>query len=263
MAAVGAAGGGGRPKRARNPPNYLRPEVKKRISRPPKDKQVQTPSDKLYRVQVIEEDKDKGLVKVRYLGYDSSHDEWRKRDDIVQLDESDDCSEEEYSAEIESSIVHPFSLYDELATKIKTLLNSGRKGDPVCSITMSFDPIYFEGLARRGSALPSGSGRRQYHTVKVLTHLDDVLGRRWYVRGLNVVGDFSYVIPGSVKYHLKYCKPKTEYQMQTSGVLSECSYGGGYQLMFQFVRGDGTPSQWNNVLKSSQSVFTIPQSNKP
>ena len=88
----------------------------------------------------------------------------------------------------------------------------------MCLISMSFNPIYFESLVRRGSTLASSS-QKQYHTVKVLTNLDDVLGRRWYVRGLNTVGDFCYVIPGSVKYHLKYCKPKQEYQMQPNGTL--------------------------------------------
>lgn len=129
----------------------------------------------------------------------------------------------------------------------------------MCSISMSFDSIYFEGLARRGSNVASSSKvKKQHYTVKVLSNLDDVLGRRWYIRGLNTVGDFCYAIPGSTKFHLKYCKTKTDYQMQPNGTLAECSYGGGYQLMFQFVRGDGTPSQWNSILNPVHLYSLVP-----
>jgi len=95
--------------------------------------------------------------------------------------------------------------------------------------------------------------KKQYYTVKVLSNLDDVLGWRWYICGLNTVGDFCYVIPGSVKFHLKL-RPITKCSLMAH--WPKCSYGGGYQLMFQFVRGVGTPSQWNSILKSCQSVFS-------
>jgi len=170
---------------------------------------------------VIQQDEEKDLVKVRYTGYSSDHNEWQNKADIIHLDEADDCSEEEDNAE--GSIVHPLCLYDELAFRIKTALSSNRKGDPVCSISMTFDSIYFEGLARRGSNVASSSKvKMQYYTMKVLSNLDDVLGRRWYIRDLNTVGDFCYAIPGSVKFHLKYCKTKTD------GDSSEARTTAGY-----------------------------------
>lgn len=41
--------------------------------------------DKLYELEVIEEDVYTSRVKVHYVGYDSEHDEWRDKADIVHL----------------------------------------------------------------------------------------------------------------------------------------------------------------------------------
>ena len=79
-------------------------------------------------------------------------------------------------------------------------------------------------------------------------------GNRWYIRGINTAGDFCYVTPGTVKFYLKHCKGKIDYQMQADGTLTKSLYDQGlYHLIFQFIRGDGTCSQWNSVLKSCQS----------
>lgn len=106
-----------RERRARRPPEYLRPDEIKRTKRVlPQTKQEQASSsdtERLYHLQVIQRDEEKDLMKVRYTGYSSDHDEWRNKADIIHLDEADDCSEEEDGAE--GSIVHPFCLYDELA----------------------------------------------------------------------------------------------------------------------------------------------------
>ena len=40
----------------------------------------------------------------------------------------------------------PFSLYEEMTYRVKSLLFSSRKRDPVCCISMSFDAIHFDGL---------------------------------------------------------------------------------------------------------------------
>ena len=42
-------------------------------------------TDKLYELEVIEEDVYTSRVKVHYVGYDSEHDEWRDKADIVHL----------------------------------------------------------------------------------------------------------------------------------------------------------------------------------
>ena len=95
------------------------------------------------------------------------------------------------------------------------------------------------------------------YTLPTLTKLD-ILGHRWYIRGINSAGDFCFVTPGTVKFYLKPCKGKIDFQMQADGTLSESFYDEGYHLIFQFVRGDGTCSQWSDVLKSCQvpSIYT-------
>ena len=144
-----------------------------------------------------------------------------------------------------------FCLYDELGSRIKSLLLSSRKSDPVCHISMTFDTIYFDGLITRSKAvLKPRCSRSQVYTVPTLSKLDDVLGHRWYIRGINTAGDFCFVTPGTVRFHLKHNKGKVEYQMQADGCLTKNLFGEGYKLIFQFIRGDATCPQWSQILKS-------------
>lgn len=197
-------------------------------------------------------------MKVRYIGYSSDCDEWRSRNDIVQLNDGESSSSSDESdgadlSQLPSKSFKPFCLYEELASRIKSLLVSSRKADPLCRVNMGFDTVYFEGLIRR-SLTPKRSSRRQVYTVPILSRLDDILGHRWYIRGINTAGDFCYVTPDTVKFYLKHCKCKIEYQMQDDGTLMKSWYDQGlYHLTFQFIRGDGTCSQWSSVLKSCQS----------
>ena len=149
-----------------------------------------------------------------------------------------------------------FCLYDELRSRIKSLLLSYRKGDPVCHISMSFDAIYFDGLIRQSELLatpPHLHSKKQVYTLPTLSKLDDILGSRWYIRGINEAGDFCLVTPGTVKFHLRKKRSRDDFQMQSDGELSRIVFDEGCQLIFQFVRGDGTCSQWSRVLKSCQT----------
>ena len=49
---------------------------------------------KLYRLQIVEKDTSNELVKIRYIGYDSSYDEWRPESDIVDVNEEDHIQED-------------------------------------------------------------------------------------------------------------------------------------------------------------------------
>ena len=44
--------------------------------------------DKLYQLEIIEEDATNGKVKVHYTGYGSDDDEWRDKEDIVVVESS-------------------------------------------------------------------------------------------------------------------------------------------------------------------------------
>ena len=66
-----------------------------------------------YPIEIVDEDSSK--YKVHYIGYTSMHDEWKDKEDVVDLDKDS------------STETGVFSLNYELASKIKVSLNSSRK----------------------------------------------------------------------------------------------------------------------------------------
>ena len=203
--------------------------------------------DKLYRLRVLEEDNDSDRVKVRYIGYGSEHDEWRAKEDVVVLDDPDSSSSEEYDdIPVAKHSFKQFCLYDELGYRIKCCLMSDRKRDPLCRISMPFDTVYFDGLARRGTIFKGA----KYYTIIKFSAFEDILGSRWFIRGLNSAGDFCYIKPKTVRFRLKEKTRRVDYQLKEDGTLTKHFVGVGNTLTFEFVRGDGTHSQWNSVLRA-------------
>lgn len=241
----------GRQKRSISRPNYCElADVKvPRRTRSTKIKADSSESSTLYRLKILERDDENKRVKVRYIGYSRKYDEWRKADDIVEVNESDSRLDEETSSLLGWNQLSKFCLFEELACQIKSLLVSNRKADPVCSIVMSFDSLHFEALIRRG-ARNGTKGKWELYGLSSLSKLDDLLGERWYLRGLNSAGDFCYVEPGTVKYYMKSQNKKTDFQLQDDGTMKTQYFGIRHQLVFQFVRSDGTLPQWNSVLRS-------------
>lgn len=115
---------------------------------------------------------------------------------------------------------------------------------------MNFDCIYFEGLKQRGSLVPRTKySKRQVYTLSKLSSLNDILGQRWYIRGLNMSDEFCYIKPSTVEFYLLHTYSKVEYQLSNDGTLSKSFFGAGYNLVINFVREDGTLPQWNSVLQ--------------
>lgn len=176
------------------------------------------PGNALYRLEVLEEDLTNDRVRIRYIGYEG--DEWRARSDIVDLCTSDSDSNNESESEEAPvsctcngrSWAFPtcLSLYELLAYKIKSLLVCSLKGDPACHISMPFDSIHFDGIMR---SVPV-QGRVKSYTLAKLTNLDEMLGKRWYIRGINAAGDFSYVKPETLRFYLRKSRSKTDYQWE-------------------------------------------------
>ena len=200
---------------------------------------------KLYRLRVLEEDEENGCVKVGYIGFSDEYDEWRRLEDIVTVEEEE---EEEDNDSLAPSRLK-FCLFEELACRIKSLLFSSRKASPVCSVNMSFDRVHFDSLVMRGIRKET-KGKKEVYSLGSLSKLDDLLGKRWYIRGINVAGDFCYIEPSTVSFYLKQSKPKPDFQLKDDGTLTKRYFGIQNQLVFQFVRNDGTARQWNSVLQS-------------
>ena len=172
-----------------------------------------------HRLEIIEEDAENSdRVKVRYIGYSSKYDEWRTRNEIVELSENDTDDDDEQPSMASSSRgssttmtpAPPYSLVLLVAQTIKDLLIPSRRGSPTCSFVMPFDKVVFDSLAIRGVLAQRCRVHRhiQFHALAGLTIC---LG---YIRGLNVAGDFCYVIPGSVEFYLRQRKGRANYQVQ-------------------------------------------------
>jgi len=227
--------------------------VPKTVSKIRKREKVSPLQDNtLYRLQIIEEDEENNRVKVAYVGYGDEFDEWRRMEDVVTIQESEeDIGDLVPSQLLKMSKSKPekFCLFEELASKIKSQLFSSRKGNPLCNIVVTFDSVHFDSLAVRGTKREV-KGNREVYSLPSLTKLDDLLGDRWYIRGINSAGDFCYVEPGTVRFYLKKVKPRPDFQMRDDGTLVQYGFGATSHLVFQFVRSDGMLRQWSNVLQS-------------
>lgn len=93
----------------------------------------------LFPIEVVDEDSTR--YKVHYVGYGTSYDEWKEKGDIVCTCVPEDTED----SEDPEPMIQRFSLYGELATKIKLALNSSRKGSPFIKIDMPFDKLEFDG----------------------------------------------------------------------------------------------------------------------
>lgn len=218
-------------------PNYREladVKIPKRVRSNIKKKVTGSSTSKLYRLRVLDKDEENSRVRVRYIGYSSEFDEWRRKEDIVNLedDDSSDIISPFSRPQLPVPTITEFCLYKELSFKIKSLLYSNRKADPACSVVMSFDSVHFEGLMRRGVKRNEGKGKREVYGLASLTKLDDLLGERWYIRGLNSAGDFCYIEPGTVKYYLECCKGKLDYQLQEDGSITTMYFGIRHQFTY-------------------------------
>ena len=91
---------------------------------------------------MLEEDVSGRRFKVRYIGYGEEYDKWKPVEDVVNVgdscsDSESECDEFSQSADAKSLRYKPYSLYDELSFRTKSMLISNRKGDPVCMVSMN------------------------------------------------------------------------------------------------------------------------------
>jgi len=82
-----------RPKRSVNRQDYRQlADVKLPIVRKGRGRVEESSltSDKLYRLQILEEDQENGRVKVGYVGYGDEFDEWRRVEEVVSIDDDEE-----------------------------------------------------------------------------------------------------------------------------------------------------------------------------
>jgi hypothetical protein len=165
-----------RGRRSRDPVNYREAESLKL----PRASTSQPPKSKLYPVTVLEQDSDK--VKVHYVGYSSTYDEWKYEDEVV-----------EEEGEEQSVAYQPYSLYSNLRVKVKQALTCGRKSSPVVKIVMNFDVVHFNGGLKTVGVPSRIVHGVQHYRIKTYQDLDPFIGFNWHYRGLNADGDYGFV----------------------------------------------------------------------
>ena len=126
------------------------------IAIPQASKKSNKKADKLYHIEVVEEEE--GKVKVHYTGYSSDFDEWKLKKDIV-------------SSRPDFDGTGAYSSLTELACRIKKALYPGRKTDPDVQIEVPIDLSSFKELQDRGKALRL----RRKSNVFTITNYSDLL----------------------------------------------------------------------------------------
>ena len=207
----------------------------------PKSRAAKRSDSTLYPVEVIEKDSASGRVKIHYVGYSARYDEWRNDSDIVDT-----------SGEVPRPLLSTdFSLYQELACKIKLALTSSRKSSPEAKIELPFDRSVFEEIKEKGTLKKKHRGKEIYGITKY-GDLDNVLGSKWFIRGLNASGDFCYAILNTVSFYLKGRINIVDYKPNDQdGSVRKVLYSQGCSLVFTFVRADGVSANFMSVYSSS------------
>ena len=185
------------------------------------------PADELYPILVLERAGEK--VKIHYEGYGEEFDEWKDESEIV-------CPEK-------PEVYQPFELHRELAYQIKVSLNLSGRRDPDIRIEVPFDKLLFEGgLKQAGHYIQSTQGNEVYG-IRKYADLTPLLGKNWYIRGLNERMDFCYIDLHSLRFYLYKRQPLMEYTPNGKQDINS-----GHTLIFKFVRMDGVKDDWDRVV---------------
>ena len=212
----------------------------------PRVSKVSTMS-KLYPIEVVESDGSK--VRIHYIGYDDSADEWRESTELVKLTSTrtSSVSSTESKCNVQSNQpIQQFSLYNELRIKIKQALVCGRKQSPLVVINMPFDFLLFKGGLQAAGKPKRVVNGNQHYQLKSYQDLDILLGPNWHFRGVNKHGDYAFVVLASVDYNIYKRQKLTEHfpsaQSTDNIVPTLQKLDTGYGLRFSFVRAYGNSS---------------------
>ena len=192
-------------------------------------------ASRLYPVTVTERDSEK--VRIHYVGYSSSYDEWREMEELETLEPEADDEETDIVTPYQ-----PYSLYNTLRLKIKQSLTCGRKSSPTVRISMAFDIIQFTGgLKAVGRPFKMVHGV-QHYTIVQYQDLNPFLGSSWHFRGLNANGDYGYAELKTIDFCLRKSRNLVEYYPSQidDQPPSQCCTSTGYVLLFCFVCNYGT-----------------------
>ena len=229
-----------RPKRVAKKPARFSDLFCENKSDKPEQKRYKPNNDKtLYNIEVTEVDKENKRLKIHYVGYCDSYDEWREYDGDEEYFPF--IRQEKRNLPTKQSLEDRVEIFHQsLSIEIKKKLWSWRREDPEVAIDIDVDKDAFE--AGLGKAGPSKQYRgKQIYTLRSNKSLNDVLGQKWDERIQNTSGDFAYVVEGTVRYWLGKRSPVIEYKYIGNKLIKNEIENSS----FQFVRGDGNRYNYN------------------
>ena len=203
-----------------------------------KKMKCERPDNQLFPVRVLEREENR--VKIHYVGYTSTHDEWREVSELEYL-EGDAEDQESRESTPSQAAYQPHSLYRGLSAKVKQALMCGRKTSPVVRIVMPFDIVLFNGGLKVAGFLSRTFRKIQHYKIRNYCDLDGLLGRNWHYRGLNANGDYG---KNTVEFYIFKSRPLIEYlpPSGTSDTIQCIKTDTGYTIAFCFVCKYGTMS---------------------
>jgi len=171
-------------------------------------------------------------VRIHYIGFSSSTDEWPEETDLVSL------------IPTESTLMNTQTDIQAIQSQIKQALLCGRKQSPVVTITMGLDALLFKGGLEAAGILKQTVHGHQQCQLQCYSDLDSLLGRNWHYRSINSQGDDAYAVLKSIEYYLVRRRSIAEYHPDQSNPddITVHKIDAGYNLKFSFVRGYGNKS---------------------
>ena len=198
-------------------------------------------------------------MRVHYIGYESSYDEWKYEAELEVIEED----AEEIKPSVTEELLEPYSLYKDLGVRIKKALSCNRTGSPRIKVVMPFDILMFNGGLRASGIPTKVIGGNQHYKINHYRDLNHLLGRNWHFRAINANGDYGYVVMETVSFYIRRNRPLTEYTLVDDSFVAKSILPTGYSLTFSFVYNYGSKDTFGkdntiffNKYNIYMSVFT-------
>ncbi|XP_069106908.1 uncharacterized protein [Argopecten irradians] len=201
--------------------SYAEKDTARSYSRP-------SDGDKLWPITV--EDSKNKKVRIHYIGWPRRYDEWRNREDLVELSVSTN------------------TLCKQLAVQIKERLASTTTDSRIILRIAITDLEDFKSLQEHASVYKVTTHRIVYH-IKKRQSLETPLGVGWDYRVINESGDNFYVKTETVKFWMYKRQPLKEYIIFPDHKV-ETAIDRGVCLTFTFVMCAGNNAFLCNLLNN-------------
>ena len=196
--------------------------------------------NELFETEVVENDNLGKRIKIHYTGYGKQYDTWVKDNQgcplvmvnnyfIPGLDSFPDRNE---------------ILFENIAEKVQGSLSGDRLKDPHCRLEIDGEEDVFDNFLKMYNKEENGR-----YFPESYNDLNNVLGSKWDERIYNKLGDFAFVVPDTLKFHVRSRKPATRFIYQ-GGAFVDSVKKRKPVLIATFVIRSANRKTYENRLKS-------------